>query len=174
LGITSFFVKAVAMALGEYKIINSELRDNQIVLKNYCNIGVAVASDDGLVVPVINDADKRSFVAIEQEIKRLIVKTRQGKLELSDLLGGTFTITNGGVFGSLMSTPIINPPQAAILGLHGIKDKPVVADGAVAIRPMMYLAVTYDHRFIEGGDAIKFLVRVRDLIEQPALLLIEG
>lgn len=174
LGLMSFFLKATAKALSEHKILNAELGNGEIILKNYYHIGVAVASDDGLVVPVIRDVDKKSFAELEMELKRLVIKTKQGKLQLTDLQDGTFTITNGGVFGSLMSTPIINPPQSGILGLHGIKDKPVVVDGAVVIRPMMYLATTYDHRIVEGSDAIRFLVRVKELIEQPALLLVEG
>ncbi|MEX0926407.1 MAG: 2-oxoglutarate dehydrogenase complex dihydrolipoyllysine-residue succinyltransferase [Dehalococcoidia bacterium] len=174
LGFMSFFVKAVVGGLQAQPVLNSELQESELVLKHYYDIGIAVATDDGLVVPVVRDADARSFAEIESEIGALAAKARERKLTLDELRGGTFSITNGGVFGSLMSTPILNPPQVAILGMHRIQERPMAVDGQVVIRPMMYVAVTYDHRVVEGADAVQFLVRVKQLLEDPARLLINA
>lgn len=174
LGFMSFFTKAAIGALKAFPKVNSELRGDELILKRYYDVGVAVNTDEGLVVPVVRDADRKSFAQIETDIAELAVKAREGKLGLQDLQGGTFTITNGGVFGSLMSTPILNTPQVGILGLHKIQERPVVVDGEIQVRPMMYLALSYDHRIIDGGDAVRFLVRVKELIEDPESLLLEG
>jgi 2-oxoglutarate dehydrogenase E2 component (dihydrolipoamide succinyltransferase) len=144
------------------------------VLKKYYDIGIAVGAEEGLVVPVVRDADRLSFAAIEQEIVDLATKARDNKLSLDELLGGTFTITNGGIYGSLLSTPILNPPQVGILGMHKIEQRPVVVDGEVVVRPMMYLALSYDHRVVDGQEAVQFLVRVKELLEDPETLLLEG
>ena len=174
LGFMSFFVKAVVVALKDFKILNAELTKNdELIYKNSYNIGVAIASQAGLVVPVVNDADVKSFAEIERDIKDYVVKTKAETLELKDLLGGTFTITNGGVFGSLLSTPMLNYPQVGILGMHTIKERPVAIDGKVEIRPMMYLAVTYDHRIVDGADAVQFLVAIKKYIESPNLLMVD-
>ncbi len=174
LGFMSFFVKAVVGGLQAQPVLNSELQESELVLKHYYDIGIAVATDDGLVVPVVRDADVRSFAEIESEIGALAARARERKLTLDELRGGTFSITNGGVFGSLMSTPILNPPQVAILGMHRIQERPMAVDGQVVIRPMMYVAVTYDHRVVEGADAVQFLVRVKQLLEDPSRLLINA
>ena len=145
-----------------------------MVLKHYYDIGIAVSAEEGLVVPVIRDADRKSFAEIEKEIRDLAQKARDGSLTLEDLRGGTFTITNGGVFGSLLSTPILNPPQVGILGMHQIVERPVALGGEVVIRPMMYVALSYDHRLVDGREAVQFLVRVKDLLEDPETLLLEG
>ncbi len=173
LGLTSFFVKATVAALREFPNLNAELDGEEIIYKYYYDIGTALDTPEGLVVPVIRDADRLTFAEIEKRVKGLIEKAREGKLGIDDLRGGTFTITNGGIFGSLMSTPILNPPQVAILGLHRIQDRPVAIDGQVAVRPMMYAALSYDHRLIDGRDAVKFLVRVKELIEDPERLLVD-
>ncbi len=173
LGIVSFFVKASILALKEFPQVNSELNGDDLVLKHYYDIGVAVGSEEGLVVPVIRAADHMTFSEIEAAIHNFVQKTRDGTLSLEDLKGGTFTITNGGVFGSLFSTPILNLPQVAILGLHRIEERPVVVDHQVVIRPMMYLAVTYDHRIVDGREAVQFLARIKEAIEQPEILLLE-
>ena len=173
LGLSSFFVKAVVGALKEIPRVNAELQGDEIVLKHYYDIGVAVGAAEGLVVPVLRDADRLSFAEIEQQVRRLAKAAEEGTLALADLKGGTFTITNGGVFGSLLSTPILNPPQVGILGMHAIKERPVAVKGQVVIRPMMYVALTYDHRLIDGSDAVRFLVKVKDLIEDPGALLID-
>ena len=165
LGFMSFFVKAVLNGLKAFPIMNAELDGDELVYKDFYDIGVAVASDHGLVVPVVRDAEQMSFADIEREIRGFAEKARTGSFSLSDLLGGTFTITNGGVFGSMMSTPILNPPQVGILGMHNIVDRPVVVDGLITIRPMMYLAVTYDHRVVEGAQAVQFLMRVKQSLE---------
>jgi 2-oxoglutarate dehydrogenase E2 component (dihydrolipoamide succinyltransferase) len=144
-----------------------------MVLKHYYDIGIAVGASEGLVVPVLRDADRLSFAQIEQKVREYAKAAEDGTLSLADIQGGTFTITNGGVFGSLLSTPILNPPQVGILGLHAIKERPVVAGGQVAVRPMMYTALTYDHRIVDGSEAVRFLVRVKELIEDPGALLIE-
>ncbi|CAA9423390.1 MAG: Dihydrolipoamide succinyltransferase component (E2) of 2-oxoglutarate dehydrogenase complex [uncultured Rubrobacteraceae bacterium] len=174
LGFMSFFAKAAIGALKAHPKVNAELQGNELVLKHYYDLGVAVSTDEGLVVPVVRDADRKSFAEIEGGIADLAVKAREGKLKLEDLTGGTFTITNGGIFGSLLSTPILTMPQVAILGMHKIQDRPVVVDGAVEVRPMMYLALSYDHRVIDGAEAVGFLVRIKELIEDPESLLLEG
>jgi 2-oxoglutarate dehydrogenase E2 component (dihydrolipoamide succinyltransferase) len=174
LGIMPFFVKATVAALKAFPKLNAEIQGDEIVYKNYYDIGIAVGASEGLVVPVLRDADKLSFAEIEQKIADFARRAEENKLTLEELQGGTFTITNGGVFGSLLSTPILNPPQVGILGLHRIIDRPVVVNGQVVIRPMMYVALTYDHRLVDGREAVQFLVRVKQLIEDPALLLVEG
>jgi len=174
LGVVSFFVRASVAALREFPRLNAEIQGDEMVLKHYYDIGVAVGAAEGLVVPVLRDADRMSFAGVEGRIREFAKKASDGTLTLDDLRGGTFSITNGGVFGSLMSTPILNPPQVGILGLHAIKDRPAAVDGQVLIRPMMYLALTYDHRIVDGSEAVRFLVRVKDLIEDPAALVIEG
>ena len=174
LGFMSFFTKAAIGALKAFPKVNSELRGNELVLKHYYDIGVAVNTEEGLVVPVVRDADRKSFAEVERDIANLGKKARDGKLTLEDLSGGTFTITNGGVFGSLVSTPILNVPQVAILGMHKTQDRPVAVNGKVEIRPMMYLALSYDHRIVDGADAVSFLVRVKELVEDPESLLLEG
>jgi 2-oxoglutarate dehydrogenase E2 component (dihydrolipoamide succinyltransferase) len=173
LGFMSFFVKASIAALKDFPSVNAEIDGADIVYKNYYDIGVAVSTSTGLIVPVIRDADSKSFAAIEKEIGELGARARDGKLAIDELQGGTFTITNGGTFGSLMSTPILNPPQSAILGMHKIQDRPVAIAGKVEIRPMMYLAVSYDHRIIDGREAVSFLVRIKDAIEDPKRLLLD-
>ena len=174
LGFMSFFTKAAVAALKAFPKVNAELQDNELVLKHYYDIGVAVSTDEGLVVPVLRDADRKNFAEIEQGIADLATKAREGKLTLEDLRGGTFTITNGGVFGSLVSTPILTLPQVAILGMHKIQERPVAVDGQVEIHPMMYLALSYDHRVIDGAEAVSFLVRIKEMVEDPESLLLEG
>ena len=174
LGILSFFVKACISALKAFPQLNAEIQDEDIVYKNYFDIGVAIGADEGLVVPVLRDADRKNFAQIEKEIKEFSVKASEGKLSLDELMGGTFSITNGGVFGSLVSTPIINPPQVGILGLHKIEERPVVKDAEIIISPMMYTALSYDHRIVDGREAVQFLVKIKELIEDPESLLIEG
>jgi 2-oxoglutarate dehydrogenase E2 component (dihydrolipoamide succinyltransferase) len=174
LGLMSFFVKASIGALKAFPRVNAEIDEDEIVLKHYYDIGVAIGAEEGLVVPVLRDADRLSFSGIEQKIKTLVEKTNDGKLSIEDLRGGTFTITNGGVFGSLMSTPILNPPQVGILGLHKIEERPIAMKGKVVIRPMMYVALSYDHRIVDGREAVQFLVKVKELIEDPEALLLEG
>lgn len=170
LGFMSFFTKAVVGALKTFPELNAALEGDEIVIKHYYDIGIAVSTDEGLVVPVLRDADRRSFVEIERTIAALAEKARNRKLTLDDLRGGAFTITNGGVFGSLLSTPILNPPQVGILGMHRIEERPVAIDGEVVVRPMMYLALSYDHRVVDGREAVQFLVRVKE----PERLLLEG
>ena len=172
LGFMSFFVKAVVEGLKFQRIVNSELQGEELVYKNYYDIGVAVSTDDGLVVPVVRDADRKSFAEIESDIRELAGRAREKKLTLDELRGATFTITNGGVFGSMFSTPILNPPQVAILGMHAIKERAVVVNGKIEARPMMYLAVTYDHRVVEGADSVQFLVKVKEMIEDPERMMI--
>ena len=167
-----FFAKAACLALKAYPIVNAHIDGDTIVYKHYVNLGIAVASDGGLVVPNVKDADRKSVVEIGKDIGAVAKRARDSKLSMDDLTGGTFTITNGGVFGSLVSTPIINYPQAGILGLHKIQDRPVAVDGAVVIRPMMYIALSYDHRLIDGQQAVLFLVRVKELMEDPAAMLV--
>jgi 2-oxoglutarate dehydrogenase E2 component (dihydrolipoamide succinyltransferase) len=173
LGIVSFFVKASIAALKEFPQINAEIQGDDIILKKYYDIGMALGAEEGLVVPVIRDADRLSFAEIEQTIKNFIEKSNNGTLSLEDLKGGTFTITNGGVFGSLMSTPILNPPQVGILGLHKIEERPVAQNGQVVIRQMMYVALSYDHRVVDGRESVQFLARIKQLVEDPASLLLE-
>lgn len=172
LGFMSFFVKAVVSALKEIPAVNAEIDGEYIIYKNYYDIGVAVAAPQGLVVPVVRDADHLDFAEIEMRIAQLSEKARTGKLSMEDLNGGTFTITNGGVFGSLMSTPILNPPQSGILGMHKIQKRPVVVEDRIEIHPMMYVALTYDHRVIDGREAVTFLVRVKENIEDPQRILL--
>lgn len=173
LGFMSFFVKATIEALKEFPAVNAEIDGNEIVYKNFYNIGVAVSTPRGLMVPVVKNADQLSFAQTEAAITELAVRARDGKLLPSDFADGTFTISNGGVFGSLMSTPILNPPQVGILGMHTIQKRPVAVDGQVVIRPMMYLAMSYDHRIIDGREAVSFLVRIKQLVENPERLLLE-
>jgi 2-oxoglutarate dehydrogenase E2 component (dihydrolipoamide succinyltransferase) len=174
LGLLSFFVKASLSALKAFPRLNAEIQGEEIVFKHYYDIGMAVGSEDGLVVPVIRNADQLSFAEIEKQVKELVARTQAGKLSVEDLRGGTFTITNGGVFGSLLSTPILNPPQVGILGLHKIEERPVALDGQVVIRPMMYVALSYDHRIVDGREAVQFLVHLKELIEDPGLMLVQG
>ena len=173
-GIASFFVKAAIGALKAFPQINAEIQGDEIVFKHYYDIGMAIGAAEGLVVPVLREADRMSFAEIEQAIKDFAEQTKQGTLALEDLRGGTFTITNGGVFGSLLSTPILNTPQVGILGLHKIQDRPIAVDGQVVVRPMMYVALSYDHRIVDGREAVQFLVKVKELLEDPAALLLEG
>jgi 2-oxoglutarate dehydrogenase E2 component (dihydrolipoamide succinyltransferase) len=173
LGIASFFVKASIGALRAFPRLNAEIQGDEMVLKHYFDIGVAVGASEGLVVPVLRDADRMSFAEIEGQIRSFAKKAEDGTLSLADLKGGTFTITNGGVFGSLLSTPILNPPQVAILGLHKIQDRPVAVDHQVVVRQMMYVALTYDHRIVDGSEAVQFLVRLKQLVEDPGALLLD-
>jgi 2-oxoglutarate dehydrogenase E2 component (dihydrolipoamide succinyltransferase) len=173
LGIASFFVKASIGALRAFPRINAEVQGDEMVLKHFYDIGVAVGASEGLVVPVLRDADQMSFSNIEQQIRDFARRAGDGSLSLADLKGGTFTITNGGVFGSLLSTPILNPPQVGILGLHAIQPRPVAQDGQVVIKPMMYVALTYDHRIVDGSEAVQFLVRIKQLVEDPGALLLD-
>ncbi len=168
-----FFVKAATHALKAFPLVNAQLDGDTVIYKHYVNMGIAVASDAGLVVPNVKDADTKGLLGISRDIANLANKARSGKLAMDDLTGGTFTITNGGVFGSLLSTPIINYPQVAILGLHKTQDRPVAIDGKVEIRPMMYVALSYDHRIIDGQQAVLFLVRIKELMEDPAAMLVE-
>jgi 2-oxoglutarate dehydrogenase E2 component (dihydrolipoamide succinyltransferase) len=172
LGFMSFFVKASIEALKKFPVLNASVDGNDIIYHEYYDIGVAVSTDRGLVVPVVRDADTKSFAAIEKEVADYARRAREGSLAIEDLTGGTFTITNGGVFGSLMSTPIVNAPQSAILGMHKIQDRPMVVGGAIAVRPMMYLAVTYDHRIIDGREAVQFLVAIKESLEDPGRMLL--
>jgi 2-oxoglutarate dehydrogenase E2 component (dihydrolipoamide succinyltransferase) len=174
IGITSFFVKAAVGVLKAFPRLNAEVQGDEMLLKYYYDIGVAVGDQEGLVVPVLRDADRKSFPEIETEIKEFANKAEQGSLTIEDLRGGTFSITNGGVFGSLLSTPILNPPQVGILGLHKIEQRPIVVGGEITIRPMMYVALSYDHRIVDGREAVQFLVRIKELIEDPEALLLEG
>ena len=173
LGFMSFFVKACIGALKEIPAVNAEIDGGDIIYKNHYDIGVAVGTAQGLVVPVLRDADAMSFAEVERSIADLGARARDGKLSMADLTGGTFTISNGGVYGSLMSAPILNPPQSGILGMHKIEDRPVAVDGKVEIRPMMYLALSYDHRIIDGSESVTFLVRVKEAIENPERLLLD-
>jgi 2-oxoglutarate dehydrogenase E2 component (dihydrolipoamide succinyltransferase) len=168
-----FFVKACCQALKQYPVVNAQIDGDQIIYKHYVHMGIAVASDAGLVVPNVKDADRKGMIQIGREIIEIAKRARDGKLTMDDLTGGTFTITNGGVFGSLVSTPIINYPQVGILGLHKIQERPVVVNGEVVVRPMMYVALSYDHRIIDGQHAVLFLVRVKELMEDPALLAVD-
>ena len=172
LGFMSFFVKACVIGLKNYPTINAEIQDDEIVYKNYYNISIAVGTDRGLVVPVLRDTDEMSFANIENNITQLGSKARDGKITIEDLQGGTFTITNGGIYGSMLSTPILNPPQSAVLGMHNIIERPVVVDGNITIRPMMYLALSYDHRIIDGKEAVSFLKNVKECLEQPKRLFL--
>jgi 2-oxoglutarate dehydrogenase E2 component (dihydrolipoamide succinyltransferase) len=174
LGIASFFVKASVTALRAFPLLNAEIQGDEIVLKHYYDIGMAVGAEGGLVVPVLRNADQMSFAELEQGIRDFAKRAADGTLTLEDLAGGTFTITNGGVFGSLMSTPILNPPQVGILGLHKIQDRAIALNGQIAIRPMMYVALSYDHRIVDGREAVQFLVKIKEYIEDPGHLLLES
>lgn len=174
LGFMSFFTKAVTEALNLFPAVNAQIDGNEMVFHNYADIGIAVSSPKGLMVPVVRNAEQMSLAEIEKDIKRLAIKARDGKITPEDMTGGTFTITNGGVFGSMMSTPIINPPQSAILGMHNIIERPVAIDGKVEIRPMMYLALSYDHRIIDGKESVGFLVKVKEMIENPERIIFGG
>lgn len=173
LGFMSFFVRASVEALKRFPAVNASIDDNDVVYHGYYDIGVAVSTDRGLVVPVIRDADALSLAQVEDQINDYGLRARDGKLSIEDMTGGTFTISNGGVFGSLLSTPILNPPQTAILGMHKIQDRPMVVDTEIVVRPMMYLALSYDHRLIDGQEAVRFLVTIKGLIEDPARILLE-
>ncbi|WP_033827732.1 2-oxoglutarate dehydrogenase complex dihydrolipoyllysine-residue succinyltransferase [Bacillus andreraoultii] len=176
LGFMSFFTKAVVAALKQIPYLNAEIRDNEILVKKYYNIGVAVSTDSGLVVPVVRDADRKNFAEIEREIAELAKKARDSKLTLADMQDGTFTITNGGTFGSLLSTPILNAPQVGILGMHSIKYRPIAVENntKIEIRPMMYIALSYDHRIVDGKEAVTFLVKIKEMLEDPERLLLES
>lgn len=174
LGFMSFFTKAVLGALKAFPYLNAEIRGDNIIKKLYYDIGIAVGTERGLVVPVVRNADKLTFAGIEKEIGSLAVRARDNKLSIAEISGGTFTITNGGVYGSLMSTPILNAPQVGILGMHKYEERPIAIKGQVVIRPMMYLALSYDHRIVDGGEAVRFLVKVKELLEDPETLLLEG
>ena len=172
LGFMSFFVKAAVHALKKYPVVNASVDGNDIVYHEYFDIGVAVSTDRGLIVPVLRDTDLQTFAEIEQSIGNFAARARAGTITMEELTGGTFTITNGGVFGSLLSTPIVNAPQSAILGMHKIQDRAVVVDGQVVVRPMMYIALTYDHRIIDGREAVQFLVTVKQCLEDPARMVL--
>ena len=174
LGFMSFFTKAVTIGLQHFPKVNAQIDGNEIVMHDYADIGIAVSAPKGLMVPVIRNAEQRSLAEIESTIKHLAVKARDGKLSLDEMTGGTFTITNGGVFGSMLSTPIINPPQSAILGMHNIIERPIAVNGKVEIHPMMYVAVSYDHRIIDGSESVGFLVKVKEMLEDPSRMLLGG
>jgi len=173
LGFMSFFVRASVEALKRYPAVNASIDGSDIVYHGYQDIGVAVSSPRGLVVPVLRNADHLSLAQVEAQIREFGMKAQDGKLSIEEMSGGTFTISNGGVFGSLLSTPILNPPQTAILGMHKIQERPIAVNGQVVIRPMMYLALSYDHRMIDGKEAVQFLVTIKDLLEDPARILLE-
>ena len=173
LGFMSLFVKAATEALKRFPAVNASIDGSDIIYHGYYDVGVAVSSDRGLVVPVLRDTDRMSMADVEAGIRDYATKARDGKLSIEEMTGGTFTITNGGVFGSLLSTPIINPPQTAILGMHAINERPMAVDGEVVILPMMYLALSYDHRLIDGKEAVQFLVTIKELIEDPSMLLLD-
>jgi 2-oxoglutarate dehydrogenase E2 component (dihydrolipoamide succinyltransferase) len=174
LGLMSFFVKACCEALKAFPLVNASIDGNDIVRHHYYDIGIAIGGDKGLVVPMLRDADRLHFYEIEQQIGELVARVRENRLAIADLEGGTFTISNGGVYGSLLSTPILNPPQSGVLGMHAIQERPVVRDGQVVVRPMMYLALSYDHRLIDGREAVGFLKMVKELVEEPEELFLEG
>lgn len=173
LGFMSFFVKASIDALRQVPAINAEVRGTDIVYKNYYDIGIAVSSEKGLVVPILRNAERLSFAQVDKTISDFSQRIKDNKLKIEELQGGTFTITNGGVFGSLMSTPILNPPQSGVLGMHTIQQRPVAIDGKVEIRPMMYVALTYDHRIVDGKEAVTFLKRIKEAVEDPSRMLME-
>ncbi|HEY7766649.1 2-oxoglutarate dehydrogenase complex dihydrolipoyllysine-residue succinyltransferase, partial [Longimicrobium sp.] len=174
LGFMSFFTKAAIGALKQFPRLNAEIQGEEIVLKHHYDIGIAVGAEEGLVVPVVRDADKLGFAEIEKRIGDLGQRARDGKLTLDELQGGTFTITNGGTFGSMLSTPILNPPQVGILGMHNIVERPMVVNGQIEIRPIMYVALTYDHRIVDGSEAVRFLVAIKRMLEDPISMLLEG
>jgi 2-oxoglutarate dehydrogenase E2 component (dihydrolipoamide succinyltransferase) len=172
LGFMSFFTKAVCAALKEFPAVNASVDGDEIVYHDYCDVSIAVSTPRGLVVPVIRNAESLSFNQIESEVVRLATKGRDGKLSIEEMTGGTFSITNGGVFGSMLSTPILNPPQSAILGMHNIVERPVVKNGEIVVRPIMYLALSYDHRIVDGRESVSFLVRVKEMLEDPGRLIL--
>jgi 2-oxoglutarate dehydrogenase E2 component (dihydrolipoamide succinyltransferase) len=174
LGFMSFFTKAVTEALNLFPAVNAQIEGKEMVMHNYADIGIAVSSPKGLMVPVVRNAEQMSLAEIEREIKRLAIKARDGKISPDEMTGGTFTITNGGVFGSMLSTPIINPPQSAILGMHNIVERPVVVDGEIVVRPIMYVALSYDHRIIDGKESVSFLVKVKEMLENPEKMIFGG
>ena len=174
LGFMSFFTKAITTALQEFKDVNAMIDGNEVIHHNYTDIGIAVSAPKGLMVPVVRNAELMNFQEVESDIKRLAIKARDGKITINEMLGGTFTITNGGVFGSMLSTPIINPPQSAILGMHNIVERPMAVDGEVKIRPIMYVALSYDHRIIDGKESVGFLVKVKECLEDPTTHLMDG
>ena len=173
LGFMSFFVKACVLGLKSFPAINAEIEGQEIIYKNYYNISFAVGTEKGLVVPVIRNADELSFAEIEKNIKEISEKAREGKLTIDDLQGGTFTISNGGVYGSMLSTPILNPPQSGVLGMHNIVERPIAIDGEIEIRPVMYLALSYDHRIIDGKDSVSFLKLIKENLEDPGKLFLD-
>jgi 2-oxoglutarate dehydrogenase E2 component (dihydrolipoamide succinyltransferase) len=172
LGFMSFFTKAVCQALKEWPAVNAQINGDEILYHDYCDISIAVSTPRGLVVPVVRNAESLTFDQIESEIARLAARARDGKLSIDEMQGGTFSITNGGVFGSMLSTPILNPPQSAILGMHNIVERPVVKNGEVVIRPVMFVALSYDHRIIDGRESVSFLYRVKELLEDPGRLIL--
>ena len=174
LGFMSFFTKACSIALQHYPAVNAFIDGDEMVFNNYTDIGIAVSAPKGLMVPVLRNAEMMSLADIEKGIKEVALKARDGKLSIDEMTGGTFTITNGGVFGSMLSTPIINPPQSAILGMHNIVERPVAIDGKVEIRPIMYVALSYDHRIIDGKESVSFLVKVKEMLENPSKMLFNG
>ena len=174
LGFMSFFTKSVTTALQEFKDVNAMIDGNEVIHHNYADIGIAVSAPKGLMVPVVRNAELLNFQEVESEIKRLAIKAREGKITINEMTGGTFTITNGGVFGSMLSTPIINPPQSAILGMHNIVERPIAINGKIEIRPIMYVALSYDHRIIDGRESVGFLCRVKECLENPAVQLMNG
>lgn len=173
LGFMSLFTKAVVQALKDVPAINGRIEENEIVQNHFYDIGIAIGTEKGLIVPVVRDCDSKSFAQIEKDIIDFAVKAKEGKIELSDLSGGVFTISNGGVYGSLLSTPILNPPQSGILGMHTIQQRPMAVNGEVVIRPMMYLAMSYDHRLVDGKEAVTFLIRIKDCLENPTRMMLE-
>ena len=174
LGFMSFFTKAVTEALNLFPSVNGQIDDKEIIFHDYADIGIAVSSPKGLMVPIVRNAEKMSLAEIEAEIKRLAIKAREGKITPDEMTGGTFTITNGGVFGSMLSTPIINPPQSAILGMHNVVERAVVINGKIEIRPIMYVALSYDHRIIDGKESVSFLVKVKEMLENPERMIFGG
>ena len=173
LGFMSLFTKAVVQALKDVPAINGRIEENEIVQNHFYDIGIAIGTEKGLIVPVVRDCDSKSFAQIEKDIIDFAVKAKEGKIELSDLSGGVFTISNGGIYGSLLSTPILNPPQSGILGMHTIQQRPMAVNGEVVIRPMMYLAMSYDHRLVDGKEAVTFLIRIKDCLENPTRMMLE-
>lgn len=173
LGFMSLFAKAVVQALKDVPAINARIEEHEIIENHFYDLGIAIGTEKGLLVPVVRDADAKSFAEIEKDIINYALKAKEGKIELSDLTGGVFTISNGGVYGSLLSTPILNPPQSGILGMHSIQQRPVAINGKVEIRPMMYLALSYDHRLVDGKEAVTFLIRIKECLENPARMMLE-
>ena len=173
LGFMSLFTKAVVQALKDVPSINARIEENEVIENHFYDIGIAIGTEKGLIVPVVRDADQKSFAEIEKDIMGYAQKAKAGKIELSDLTGGVFTISNGGVYGSLLSTPILNPPQSGILGMHTIQQRPMAVNGEVVIRPMMYLAMSYDHRLVDGKEAVTFLIRIKDCLENPTRMMLE-